>query len=237
MSEEHSGSMGQGPHDAFTQEFQHSSVAARVPEDVAKGLFANTSLIVQLNDAFAIDFISTIVQTPQLVSRIVLTPGTFGQLIPALKANISMYEERFGRLMPREARPPHTQGHGPASGVDSGEHGAAPQGSGTVSVDAGGLSGPAAPMPPKAPPTADQLYEQLKFNDKLMGGCFASAVLIRHLSEEFAFDFIANFYPRSVVTSRIVMPAGRVPALLGAIESAWEKFRAKFGPPPEDRTV
>lgn len=222
MSEDQSGGPHLGPcDDGFGQEPDQPVFAARLPEDVSKGLFANTTLIVQLNDAFAIDFISTIFQAPQLVCRVVMPPSTFAQFIAALKTNIAMYEGHFGRLTPRELWQPSPGASGP-SPADSGKPAGDPQHASEAA--------PGANAPP--PPRIEELYDQLKFSDKVMGGCFASAVLIRHMSEEFCFEFIANFYPRSVVTSRIIMPAGRVPPFLGAMDNAWHVFRSKFGLPP-----
>jgi hypothetical protein len=90
-----------------------------------------------------------------------------------------------------------------------------------------------APAPP-APPRLEDLYDQLKLPDELLGGVFANVVMIRHTAEEFCLDFIANLYPRSVVTSRVFFAAGRVKPFLETMLSALRKHQqGAGGQPPE----
>ena len=71
--------------------------------------------------------------------------------------------------------------------------------------------------------------KQLKLHDEMLGGVFSNLAMIRHTGEEFCFDFIANFFPRSVVTSRVYMAAGRIPSLLATMTDSYEQFRRKTG--------
>jgi hypothetical protein len=208
--------------DPYTQDIRHTSISARVPEKVNRGVFSTATMILQTAEEFVIDFLSTIAPPQQVVARVVLTPTTFGQMIAALRTNISKYEEQFGRLGLRE-RMAHPAGR-PAEG--------APE-----AVPLGGGEGPPAAAehtprkPPEAPPPPriEDLYDQLKLPDELLGGVFANVVMIRHTTEEFCFDFIANFFPRSVVTSRVFFAAGRVPSFLEAMSSALRKYQQRGG--------
>ena len=73
---------------------------------------------------------------------------------------------------------------------------------------------PGQPVQPQ-PNRIEDIYDQLKLPDEMLGGVFSNVAMIRHTGEEFCFDFIANFYPRSVVTSRVYMAAGRIPVVAG----------------------
>lgn len=80
-----------------------------------------------------------------------------------------------------------------------------------------------------------ELYDQLKLPDEMLGGAFANVVMIRHTSEEFCFDFIANLFPRSVVTSRVFLVAARVPSFLESMTVVLErhqKNKENPGSPP-----
>jgi hypothetical protein len=57
-------------------------------------------------------------------------------------------------------------------------------------------------------------------------------VMIGHSSSEFSFDFIATFYPRSVVVQRVFLSAPNVPRLRDSLLQAFEQFRRRAGNPP-----
>ena len=92
--------------------------------------------------------------------------------------------------------------------------------------------------------SAQELYEQLKLQDDVLSGNYANAVMIGHTPNEFCFDFITTFFPRSAVSCRVFMAAPNVPRLLESLRHAFEKFRQKLAddqrnppggapPPPE----
>lgn len=91
---------------------------------------------------------------------------------------------------------------------------------------------PLAPTEAAAPPrTIEELYDQLKLPDEVLGGVYANAVMIGHTATEFSFDFITNFYPRSAVAARVFMASGQVPGLLDALARCWQR-RDDRGPAP-----
>jgi hypothetical protein len=200
----------------ISQDFTHTAVAARVPEKVLRGVFCSGTLILQTQDEFLLDFVSAMTQPQQLVARIVMTARTLMQFVPALQANLAKYEQQFGPLRP--------SGRHPASE----SHPAAPPGVSVVSTsESTGPSLTEEGVKPPAPagPSCHDFYDQLKFPDELLGGAFANAVIIRHTPYEFCFEFIANFFPRSVVTNRVYMAAGRVPLFFDTLRSALQKYQ------------
>jgi len=218
----------------YSQDVRHTAVGARVPERIGRGVFTTASMILQTHEEFVIDFLSTMTAPQQVVARVAMTAGTFGQFVAALRANIGAYEQGFGRLQSRQPHVPRTP-RAPEAAT-GGEPGA--MGSGSVDV---GAHGPGSREPGSMPPAPDisDLYDQLKLPDDMLGPAYANVIMIRHTPEEFSFDFIANFYPRPVVTARIYMAAGRVPSFLEAMANSFQKYRERFGrgmPPPPDST-
>lgn len=84
----------------------------------------------------------------------------------------------------------------------------------------------------QAPPTIEQLYEELKLGDDVLSGDYANAVMIGHSASEFCFDFITNFYPRSAVARRVYLSAGQVPGFLEALQQSYFKSQQRPPPPP-----
>jgi hypothetical protein len=229
---------------------QHTSVSARVPEEIGRGVISTAVMVFHTNSEFVIDFLATMVRPPQVVTRLVMSPITFMQLIRGLRTNLEKYEKTFGKL---SARAPVPQESGPADGsppapTDQQTGTQAPQDTGAVAgqpVGGAGGGAPAAPgeatgaqqspvpsepgQPTQQPNRIEDIYDQLKLPDEMLGGVFSNVAMIRHTGEEFCIDFIANFFPRSVVTSRVYMAAGRIPSLLATMTDSYEQFRRKTG--------
>jgi hypothetical protein len=253
------------PGGPYSQQVQHQSVSARVPEGVGRGVLTTAVMVFHTNQEFVIDFLATMVRPPQVVARMVMSPVTFSQLIRGLRTNVEKYEQQFGPLSSREPakRPPAagaaegaqpgTPAEGPsaedAPAADASADGVPPgMATGAVSppspevagvvdtaggmagVSAGGMSQPpiepGRPVDPQ-PNRIEDIYDQLKLPDEKLGGVYTNVAMIRHTGEEFCFDFIANFYPRSVVTARVYMSAGRIPSLIATMTDSFEQFRRK----------
>jgi hypothetical protein len=86
----------------------------------------------------------------------------------------------------------------------------------------------------RPPDSIEELYEQLKLPDDMLGGVYANAVMIGHAPAEFCFDFITNIYPRSVVASRVFLAAPQVPALHDVLVRTWKKFLESRGEQPPE---
>jgi hypothetical protein len=88
------------------------------------------------------------------------------------------------------------------------------------------------PPPGVKPTPIDELYSQLKLPDEMLGGTYSNGVMITHNPSDFVFDFIATFYPRSVVASRVFMSCQQVPGFLSTIKKALQQLIEKQVPAP-----
>jgi hypothetical protein len=92
--------------------------------------------------------------------------------------------------------------------------------------------GPPPPLPvppqPPTPPPIDEIYGQLKLPDDMLAGVYANAVMIVHTPSEFCFDFIANSYPRPVVSSRVFLATPQVPPLLNTLTRSFQQYQQKL---------
>lgn len=93
------------------------------------------------------------------------------------------------------------------------------------------------------PPSAEELYDELKLPDEMLSGVYANAVRIGHSATEFSFDFITTFFPRSCVSARVHLAAPNIPRLLDSLTHSFEQFQRKVAqqqkrqsPPPGDQT-
>jgi hypothetical protein len=82
------------------ENFSHSSVAARVPEKVAKGIFCTGQVILDSPKEFVVDFLQGLTRPFQVVSRVVMTPQTVTELTDALQKNLDMYTKSYGAPPP-----------------------------------------------------------------------------------------------------------------------------------------
>jgi len=208
----------------LSEDVTHMPVGARIPEKIGRGVFCTAAIVLQTSDVFVVDFLSTMVPPQHVGARIVMTVPAFAQFLAAMGKNLTVYEEKYGKLGPRTPRPA-----------------AAPTSpSSPTAVTSSGGDQPPVPRKPGKPAYPTQttnaglptkitdIYDQIKLADDLLGGAFANVVIIRHASEEFCLDFIANFYPRPAVTARVFLPAGRVPSMLEAMNGSLEKYRQKL---------
>jgi hypothetical protein len=97
-----SGGPPAGPPDgaAFTQQFNHQPVGARIPERVARGAFTTGVIILDSPKEFVLDFLQGLSRPFQVVSRVIMTPATFEELHNALRDNLNKYAEAFGPIPP-----------------------------------------------------------------------------------------------------------------------------------------
>ncbi len=96
------------PNKPITQQFQHQSVAARVPERVAKGVYCTGQLVLDSPKEFIIDFLQGLTRPYQVVARVVVTPQTMAELANAFKQNLDNYTTTFGPP-PQLPPPPQNQ--------------------------------------------------------------------------------------------------------------------------------
>src|SRR5437660_4744927 len=84
------------PAQTFTQELHFSNVAARVPEKIARGVFANNAFVIQGPTEFAIDFVLRMNKPHQIVARVFLPFPLVPQVIGTLKASLDKHRQAQG---------------------------------------------------------------------------------------------------------------------------------------------
>ena len=217
-------------------EFQHRAVTARLREDVRGGVFANAAIVLSGNFEFVIDFVLRLGKPDLVMTRVILPIPVTEQFVKALQGSIENYERQFGEipaipLPPRSAEDGSRQKNGGQDDIISDDIGGfvgstTPEG--TVTGETVGRKAEA------GAPSIDEIYDDLKLEDDLLGGVYANAVLLRHSATEFCFDFVTNFYPRSSVNARVFMAAPQVKPLLNILSHSFEQFRNRHIPPPEN---
>jgi hypothetical protein len=92
------------------------------------------------------------------------------------------------------------------------------------------------PGGPAAPTPIEEIYDQLKLPDDMLGGVYANGAMIVHTQGEFCLDFIANFYPRAAVACRVYLAAAQAPVLMNTLATSLHQYQqniAQGGRPPE----
>ncbi len=234
-SESHPDPPGSGPRPAgghtYQQEVQHSPATARVPDAVGRGVFSTGAIVMHGAHDVLIDFIQSLAPPKRVVARVVLPPTVLPLLVGALDDNLGKYAQNFGPPARIPGAPqPHTGGPG-AGGPGAGGPGSSGEpGKAGAAVQSGSTGGeaPQSPPPQPAPPPITEVYEQLKLPDEMLGGVYANTVVISHSPAEFCFDFIASFYPRSVVTCRVYLATPHVPELHDSLKRSLEQHRHRI---------
>ena len=207
-------------------QFHFQPIAARVPEPVSPGQFANGAIVMTGPHEFLIDFVLRLHQPNSVVGRVILPHEVTRQFIRALESNIEQYEQMFGPVPPA---PLPIKRNTPTT--DTG-----PIEPGIVDNTADVPSASVTPVPRVAssrsqPIQIDEIYDGLKFPERHQPGCYANAVLIRHTNTEFCFDFVANFYPRPVVVHRFFFALGQVVPFYHSLKHSFDQ---RFGRPQPD---
>jgi len=80
------------------------AVQIKVPEEVARGAYANAMAVFHTREEFVIDFLNVFPPTGVATARIITSPGHVKRIIRALQENLRRYEDQFGSV--QEALPP-----------------------------------------------------------------------------------------------------------------------------------
>lgn len=86
---------------------------------------------------------------------------------------------------------------------------------------------PKSPTPANPQPNIREIYDDMKLPDEMLNGAYANAVMVGHTASEFSFDFIASFFPQSVVSSRVFLSAPQIPRLLVSLTRTFDNFRQR----------
>lgn len=85
------------PATPINEQIQHSPVSARIPPAVGRGVFSTGAIVFEGPSEFVIDFVLRLGAPHTITSRVVLSHQVFAQFLHALRENLKMYEERFGK--------------------------------------------------------------------------------------------------------------------------------------------
>ena len=85
---------------------KRKGVQIKVPEDVARGAYANAMAVFHTREEFVIDFLNVFPPTGLATARIITSPGHVKRIIRALEENLRRYEDRFGPV--EEAAAPYS---------------------------------------------------------------------------------------------------------------------------------
>lgn len=203
------------------QQLHHSAATARLPEGVGRGVFATGAIILNNATELLIDFVQGIANPRRVAARVVLSHAVAAQFAAALEDNLTRYAASFGGppRMPAPSPAPAAASNpvpnpAPSPVADAGP---APEAGPAAAADDGPDQPPPNASPPAVAPPINDVYEQIRLPDEMLGGVYANVVAITHTPSEFCFDFIANVYPRSVVTARVYLAAPRVPEVVASL--------------------
>ncbi len=203
------------------QQIQHSSATARIPDEIGRGVFATAVIVLHGPNEYTIDFIQSLARPNRVAARIILPPVVANQFVLALEQALEKYRDSFGHL-PHEPQPPQPAPNSNPSKSDAKEDQKASDATPTeklkpVAPPQSQASSTGQTNPIQPAPIAD-IYDNLKLPDDMLGGVYANMASISHTENEFCFDFIAQFFPRSAVTARVYMASPRVPELLSSLK-------------------
>jgi hypothetical protein len=103
---DHEKNKGKGDPHTFSQDIQVANLSARVPEKVARGVFATGVLVLQGESEFVLDFVLRMNQPHQVGARVVLPMNLVPRFVEALKTNLDQYRQTFGAAPPPLPMPP-----------------------------------------------------------------------------------------------------------------------------------
>jgi hypothetical protein len=88
---------GPEPGGPVNEQIQHQPVSARVPPQVAKGVFSTGAIVFEGPNEFVIDFAQRLGAPHSIAARVVMPHHVFAQFMAALRENLKMFEDRFGK--------------------------------------------------------------------------------------------------------------------------------------------
>ena len=86
------------------EEQNEKKININLPQDVAQGVYSNMALISHSQSEFVVDFIRNVpgLNSPTVMSRIIMTPENTLNLLNALQENIRRYEQAHGAIASRK---------------------------------------------------------------------------------------------------------------------------------------
>ncbi len=189
-------------HNPQSQEVRHSQVTAIVPDSVSNGVMATGVVVMHSVHEFTIDFLNRLTLPCRVVARVIVPHAVVESFVRAMEDNTKAFDRRLKRQHSAPGQAAQSPGERPAGSVSQ-----------------------SSPVP--SPPRPDEFYDELKIDNDILTGRYANAVMIKHSQFEFAYDFIANIFPRSVVVARVFMSEGSARQFLASLKQSCSQFQKK----------
>jgi len=82
----------------MNREEKKRQINIRVPQDEAKGAYANFLRIMQSREEFVLDFGNVFGNEGVLTARIFVSPGHLKRIVKVLAATLKKYEDKWGEI-------------------------------------------------------------------------------------------------------------------------------------------
>ena len=220
-------------------------VSALVPEQVSRGVFSTGVIAITGNTEFILDFVLVVGTPSTVVSRVICTHEALSRIVAAIRRNVEAFTGREGgagsggqeglaeypspgsatETRAEDAHMPDTLGMEQFVGASI-----------PVADDRSGLAASDGVLSEESASDAKSssskqnpldLYNDIIVPDEVQVGVYANGLIIGHTNSEFKLDFVANMFPKSVVTSRIFMSAPQLVRLLDTLERTLRQFYEK----------
>ncbi len=206
---------------------QVQPVAARVSESASRGVFSTGVVLLTGGNEFIVDFVQNLGSPTSVVSRVIIPHAAMPKIIDAIDRNVEGYEDRFGPISGSngEVAPEAVEVEGPDDSQDQ-EQGVAPEDlTSEQLVGIGQIA--SAGTAESAEPNAQDIYDDIRLELDVEAGVYANALMIGHSTAEFKLDFIANLYPKSIVTTRVFLSAPQLMRVLASMKRTYSQFIAR----------
>ena len=201
---------------------QANPVAARVSEHASRSVFSTGVVLLTGGSEFIVDFVQNLGSPTSVVARVIVPHGAMGRIIDAIERNVEGHEDRYGPIL-GEFITANTPTEKPA--VKPKEEIVAEDLTSEQLVGIGELS--SAGTKEKSEPSAQDIYDDIRLDSEVENGFYANALMIGHSASEFKLDFIANLYPKSIVTSRVFLSAPQLLRVLQSLKRTYSQYVAR----------
>ncbi len=201
---------------------QANPVAARVSEHASRGVFSTGVVLLTGGSEFIVDFVQNLGSPTSVVARVIVPHGAMGRIIDAIERNVEGHEDRYGPI-PGEFTSPGPPVPEPVAKEK--KEIVAEDLTSEQLVGIGELS--SAGTKESSEPSAQDIYDDIRLDSEVENGFYANALMIGHSASEFKLDFIANLYPKSIVTSRVFLSAPQLLRVLQSLKRTYSQFVAR----------
>jgi len=81
---------------------EKKEIKVNFPDKLLGGVYSNNMIVTHTKEEFIMDFLVVVPPSGSVTSRVIISPGHMKRTIIALKKNLEMYEQKFGKISPAE---------------------------------------------------------------------------------------------------------------------------------------